>query len=55
MSNFVASIDEEHRHNNLSSAIRLFVLERFRQLSNVHNRSEAQSHAMEVAMHSQPN
>jgi predicted DNA-binding ribbon-helix-helix protein len=36
LSDLVASIDAERRHGNLSSAIRLFVLEHYRTRSNGH-------------------
>lgn len=41
LSDLVASIDTERRHGNLSSAIRLFVLDHYRSRTNVDNRPGA--------------
>ena len=41
LSDLVASIDTERRHGNLSSAIRLFVLDHYRSRTNADNRPGA--------------
>lgn len=43
LSDLVASIDSERRHGNLSSAIRLFVLDHFQAQSNGHIEADGQA------------
>jgi predicted DNA-binding ribbon-helix-helix protein len=45
LSELVATIDSGRRHGNLSSAIRLFVLDHYRAGANGHRGSEAREHA----------
>lgn len=49
LSDLVASIDAQRRHGNLSSAIRLFVLDHYRTRSNGHIGAEPAPREMLVA------
>ncbi len=48
LSDLVASIDAERRHGNLSSAIRLFVLDHYRSQSSMAAEPKGQREAMEA-------
>jgi predicted DNA-binding ribbon-helix-helix protein len=44
LSDMVAEIDTDRRHGNLSSAIRLFVLDHYRALAAEHRKTKSGSH-----------
>jgi predicted DNA-binding ribbon-helix-helix protein len=48
LSDLVASIDTDRRHGNLSSAIRLFVLDHYRAKTNGHGEATPTPHEMLV-------
>lgn len=53
LSDLVASIDSERRHGNLSSAIRLFVLDRYRVLAQ-EDRVDRAEHREQLPLRSSP-